>query len=139
MDQADPRLVLVREIHRTLSRIVEAVKITPFIYSSIFVVVFVLYNFADERVLDILDTIFYISPIVVVVTFVYSKILHLCWWHRLTCLIPVIPQVFYLFDSFYTQSEVMIANVISLVMIILILISAYKVYARRNKCPRGAC
>lgn len=138
MDQQDQRLELIRTVHKIFDRIVFAVKVTPFIYSSIFVVVFYVYNLASERVLDVIDTLFYVSPFVVIVFCVYSKILKLCIWHRITCIIPVIPQAIDWMDSFlhFTQDEVYEANIIAIILIVLLLISAQRVFDYgRNRCP----
>ena len=118
-----------------MTQIAKAIQVTPFIYSTIFVIVFMVYNIAGERVLDILDTLFYISPLVMLAFVFYSRILHLCKWHRVTCIIPLIPQVVDWADSFLnlTQYEVIISNSLTIILIILLLISAYKVYGR-NRC-----
>lgn len=135
MEPQDPRLGLVRTVHKMMTQIAKAIQVTPFIYSTIFVVVFIVYNIAGERVLDILDTLFYISPLVMLAFVFYSRILHLCKWHRVTCIIPLIPQVVDWADSFLnlTQYEVIISNSLTIILIILLLISAYKVYGR-NRC-----
>lgn len=113
-----------------VNRITKAVQITPFVYSLIVTIVFSLYNVLGDNVLDLLDEVFYISPLVIVIFLVYSRILHLCKWHRITCVIPLLPKAVYFVDSFYelTQNEVLLANITSLSMAILLLVSAYKVF-----------
>ena len=113
-----------------VSRVTKAVQVTPFIYSSIFVIVYFLYSFVDEKVMDIIDMGFYISPLVMVIFLVYSRILHLCKWHRITCVLPLVPQIYYILDSVFTfsQDEVLVANILTVIMLIILLISAYKVF-----------
>ena len=113
-----------------MTRILHAVQVTPFVYSSIFVVVFVIYNFVGERVQDILDLLFYVSPMMILFFLAYSWILRLCKWHKIVCVLPAIPQVIDLLDGRYefTRYEVASLNVMSIVMIIVLLISAYNVF-----------
>lgn len=113
-----------------ISRITKAVQVTPFIYSSIFVVVFFIYNFAGEKVLDVLDAVFYVSPLVMVIFLIYSRILHLCKWHRVCCVIPSIPWVVSILDSLFnlSQYEVLTMNLITIIMSVLLLVSAYNVF-----------
>ena len=130
MERQDPRAELIRTIHMMVSRVTKAVQVTPFIYSSIFVIVYFLYSFVDEKVMDIIDMGFYISPLVMVIFLVYSRILHLCKWHRITCVLPLVPQIYYILDSVFTfsQDEVLVANILTVIMLIILLISAYKVF-----------
>ena len=113
-----------------ISRITKAVQVTPFIYSSIFVVVFFIYNFAGEKVLDVLDAVFYVSPLMMSIFWVYSRILFLCRWHRVCCVIPAIPWVVSILDSFFnlSQHEVLTMNLVTIIMMVLLLVSAYKVF-----------
>ena len=115
-----------------VTRITKAVQVTPFIYSSIFIVVFFLYSFVGEKVMDYIDFGFYISPLVMVIFLVYSRILHLCRWHKITCIIPAIPQIVYIIDSIFpfSQNEILLANILTLVMVVILLISAYNVFYR---------
>ena len=130
MERQDPRAELIRTIHMMVSRVTKAVQVTPFIYSSIFVIVYFLYSFVDEKVMDIIDMGFYISPLVMVIFLVYSRILHLCKWHRITCVLPLVPQIYYILDSVFTfsQDKVLVANILTVIMLIILLISAYKVF-----------
>ena len=132
MERQDPRAELIRTIHMMVSRVTKAVQVTPFIYSSIFVIVYFLYSFVDEKVMDIIDMGFYISPLVMVIFLVYSRILHLCKWHRITCVLPLVPQIYYILDSVFTfsQDEILVANILTVIMLIILLISAYKVFYR---------
>ena len=113
-----------------MTSITRAVQITPFIYSAIFIVVFTAYNLSDSWVLDLIDTLFYVSPAIVIVFLVFSRILHLCRWHRITCIIPIIPQLIDWADILFgfTQIEVITSNTLTIILIILLLVSAYKVF-----------
>ena len=136
MANQDPRLELIRAVHVMVTRITKAVQVTPFVYSSIFLIVYVLYAFLDDKVLDVLDMVFYISPLTALIFLYYSRILHLCKWHRVTCVLPLVPQVAYYADQVFhfTQNEVILFYIVSAMMLLLLIISAFKVFHGRNRC-----
>lgn len=68
-----------------------AVQILPFVYSFFYILSLVMYLICDESVLRILDTLFYVSPIVVGGFLVESHILKLCKWHKSACILPILP------------------------------------------------
>lgn len=59
-----------------------AVQILPFVYSFFYILSLAMYLICDESALRILDTLFYVSPIVVCAFLVESHILKLCKWHK---------------------------------------------------------
>lgn len=134
MDQQDQRNA-VKKVLRVLSNITVAVKVTPFIYSAIFVVVYFIYSFAGDNVLDVLDVLFYMSPIAIIIMLIYSRILEFCIWHRIACVIPMIPQIIDLIDSHYefTQIEVLSINLLCVMLTILLIFSAYKVFFKDER------
>ena len=80
-----------------------------------------------------LDTLFYVSPIVVIGNLLESRILKLCKWHRASCILPLCPQVNLFIDryiyefSFYAE----LAHIIMIIaMTALLLVSAYKVFMK---------
>ena len=118
-----------------LKRITRTVQIFPFIYSALYIAVFVAYNFASDSALDILDALFYISPIVILAHIAYSYILKLCRWHRIACSLPLIAQAVNLIDSYiyeFSQQEIIIIHIITILLIILYLIAVYKVFFTNN-------
>lgn len=105
----------------------------PFVYTSIYLICMFFYWFASETVLAILDTLFYVSPIVVAQFLVLSKSLRLCKWHRTACSLPLIPQITVVLDhTFVNFSEnVAIYSVATMmIMSVLLLISAYNVFLK---------
>ena len=75
--------------------------------------------------------LFYISPVTIVAFLLLSKLLHLCKWHKTACIIPAIPQVVSLFDYYiYTLTDlsVNIVNIVLVLMTVLLLVAAYKVF-----------
>ena len=114
-----------------LKNITRTVQIFPFIYSALYIGIFVLYNFGQDSLLDILDALFYISPIVVFAHIVYSYILKLCTWHRIACAIPLIAEAVNVIDTYFyefSEQDIIILHSITLFIIVIYIISAYKVF-----------
>ena len=105
----------------------------PFVYTSIYLICMFFYWFASETVLAILDTLFYVSPIVVVQFLVLSKSLRLCKWHKTACSLPLIPQVTVVLDHTFVKfsENVAIYSVATMmIMSVLLLIAAYNVFLK---------
>ena len=126
-------------------RIVLAVQIAPFIYTLLFVVVFVLAFFStNETVLTLIDYFFFISPVVIVAHLVYSWMLRFCVWHRLACSLPLLPQLVDLYDTYvspFTVEGIIIVKATIIVTIGLYLLFAYETFFSRdgrnfNRCVR---
>lgn len=80
---------------------------------------------------DLLDASFYVSPIVILAHIIYSYILKLCIWHKVACMLPIIPQTILYIDTYFhefTQGEVLYLNLSIVVMIILFLVAVYRVF-----------
>lgn len=121
----------IRRFIKILRNITLTVQIAPFIYSALYIAVLGVYQSADENTLSILDTLFYVSPMIVAVHLVYSKILRLCAWHKTACALPVIPQVFTLIDYYvvsFSEVEAYAFNIMIISMAVLLLFAAYKVF-----------
>lgn len=114
-----------------LRSITLAVQIIPFVYTGLYIFVLCTYLFASEAVLNVLDTLFYVSPVVVIAFLVESRILKLCRWHKTACVLPVLPQVEVLADSCiyeFAQWEAQALIILIIVMSVLLLVAAYKVF-----------
>ena len=127
MEAQDPRSV-VKRVHERILRITNIMKVVPFVYSALFILVLVSYTFTTAQ--DTLDTLFYISPIVVVMHLVYSYVLELCIWHRVVCAIPLIPQGLKVVDDIvhFTQNGVLVANIVAAILSVVLLYCAHKVF-----------
>ncbi len=115
----------------TLRSITLAVQVIPFVYTGLYIIVLCTYAFAPERVLEALDTLFYVSPTVVVAFLLESRILKLCHWHRAACALPLLPQVSVFVDSYiYELAErgVYALYLVIIAMSVLLLVAAYKVF-----------
>ena len=119
------RLVLI------LRRITLAVQIFPFIYTALFIFLFTAYSFSSGVVLDIIDYLVFVSPIVVVAHLIYSKMLMMCKWHRIACALPLIPQAVDQFDLYvfhFGHEAFVVVSVTIVVTMLLFLFCIYKVF-----------
>ena len=132
MDNQDRRADLKRLVD-TLRRVTTAVQVLPFVYSALSIVTLSVYNFIPEEAQSQLDTLFYISPVCIVAFLILSKLLRLCKWHKTACILPAIPKIVGFIDCYIitlTVSEAYIINAVIIVMTVLLLIAAYKVFFR---------
>lgn len=132
MDNRDQRVDL-KFLVSTLRRVTTAVQILPFVYSAINIVILSCYNLFPEDAQYNIDMLFYISPVTIVAFLLLSKLLHLCKWHKTACIIPAIPQAVSLVDYYiYTLTDlgVNIINIVLVLMTVLLLVAAYKVFFR---------
>lgn len=114
-----------------LRRITYTVQLAPFIYSGILLVILPLCFFASDTVLDLLDSIAYTSPTVMVIFLIESRILKLCKWHRAACLMPLIPQIPVFIDRYFWSFSYHLAAIVDAMVIltwILFLVAVYKVF-----------
>ena len=121
-----------------LRNITWAVQIFPFVYTALYIPVFIAYNFAPDTALDILDALFYVSPVVILAQLLYSRLLKLCIWHRIACCIPLLAELVDFTDSYIYQlsaNQVYIINITIVVMIVLYAIAFYKVFFTDNGRP----
>lgn len=120
-------------IVRILRKVTKIVKIYPFVYAVLYALCMIGYLICNDIVSVILDQLFYTSPIVVSCNILLSYSLKLCKWHRLQCLLPMIPLITLLVDvTIYPISK--IASTINALTIILLftlsLINAYFVFIK---------
>lgn len=127
---------LIKKQMFKLRRISQAAQLAPFAYVALYVVALALYLFVPDDVMSTLDTMFYVSPTVVAINLVQSRILGLCAWHRAACLLPLAPQVNILIDRYvyeFSESAETAHLCLVLIMSILILISAYNVFFGKKR------
>lgn len=130
MDSQDQRGEVKRLIN-TLRRVTTLVQIMPFAYSSLYIVSLIIYSVFGYESQDVIDQLVYVSPVVVVSFLLLSKVLKMCAWHRTACVIPLIPTLLSVVDYYIIcldDVSVISFNSILAVMIILLLIAAYKVF-----------
>lgn len=120
---------------RILRKVTTIVKIYPFVYAVLYALCMIGYLVCDDIVSVMLDQLFYTSPIVVSCNILLSYSLKLCKWHRLQCLLPMIPLITLAVDvTIYPISK--IASTINALTIILLFIlsltNAYFVFIKHK-------
>ena len=114
-----------------LRSITLTVQVIPFVYTGLYTLVLCTYSLASESILEVLDTMFYVSPVVVAAFLVESRILRLCRWHKTACVLPLLPQVSVFVDRYiyeFAQRDVYMLYLVIITMAVLLLVAAYKVF-----------
>lgn len=122
-----------------LRSITRMVQLAPFVYTFLYIFIVGLYPWASYGTAQVLDTLFYVSPVVIAINLIESRILKLCKWHKTSCCIPLIPQIAILIDRHivqFTISASLLCTIVFLSMLVLFLISAYKVFFTNGTARR---
>ena len=128
-----------------LRSITLAAQIMPFAYSALYIFCMALYVSAPDNIVRVADTLFYVSPAVVVMFLIESRILKLCKWHKTACSLPLVPQIAVFIDWHMcplSTAGAYIAIAVPAVMSILLLVAAYNVFLKpkhngRNRRKEG--
>ena len=123
----------IKYLIEKLRSITLTVQLIPFIYTSFYVFVICLYPVCSDAVLNVLDTLFYVSPTIVLMMLVESRILRLCRWHKTACSLPLVPQVFVFIDYHVmpmNSDQVKLHYATLAAMCILLLLAAYNVFIK---------
>ena len=82
----------------------------------------------SDNVAVILDTLFYVSPMTVVLLWLLSRAFKLCNWHRFECVLLLVPQIPIFFDDYISQFDYAGAAVNICVIGLLFLLSLINAY-----------
>lgn len=110
-----------------------AVQVFPFIYSLLYIVALITYNYVSEEAQTMMDSLLYVSPICMAAFLVMSKILRMCRWHRTACVIPAVPLVVNFIDYYvvsFSETFVNVFNYMVAAMCALLLVAAYNVFLK---------
>ena len=118
-------IAAVVSILRKTTRIV---KIAPFVLVAMYMIAMIGYLFFSDVVAVTLDTLFYVSPLGVILLWMLSKALKMCNWHRLECALPLVPQVPIFFDDYINQFDYAGAAINICVVGLLFLLSLLNAY-----------
>lgn len=122
----------ITNLIRTLRYITITVQFAPFIYSILYIISLIVSLSGSIVAQRFFDSAFYASPILVAIHLVYSKILHLCVWHKTACVLPLLPIAASLVDYFFcfnTNAAILIDSTFIL-MFGLLLAAAYNIFFR---------
>lgn len=109
------------------------VQLYPFAYTMLYVLCMVGYLVGSEELSCTLDQIFYTSPFSVLFALILSRSLKLCKWHKLECILPMIPLAHLAIDTYIVplSNVSAIINVGTIIFLcILSLINAYFVFRK---------
>ena len=142
MGDLDPRSA-VSGIIRILRKVTRVVQFIPFVYLLLFAVVSVTEPYMSDRLFNVVNELFYVSPAIVVFMLFFSRLLRLCWWHKTACLIPMLAQVENYIDAYvfeFTQGEIIIINTAIGAISLLFIILTFKhfFYGREENAPGNA-
>lgn len=133
MDNQDESDERIKRLILTLRDITLAVQIAPFVVSFFFIVGIIVQTFCSVDTAWLFSIILFTPPPIIIIMLIFSKILHLCRWHRLACTIPLVPFCFTIIDAYLielTDIAVYILNGITACMTILLLAAAYNVFLK---------
>ena len=116
------------------------VQLYPFAYTMLYALCMVGYLVGSEELSCTLDQIFYTSPFSVLFALILSRSLKLCKWHKLECILPMIPLTHLAIDTYIVplSNVSAIINVGTIIFLcILSLINAYFVFRKpKSHNPR---
>ena len=123
----------ILRIVKILRNATKVVKLMPFIYAIVYIFCMVGYLLFSDEVATLLDKLFYVSPISIIFSLCLSRTLKMCVWHRIECILPLLPTFLVFVDEFIMQFTVLYAyiNVILISFLcIASLINAYFVFIK---------
>jgi hypothetical protein len=109
------------------------VKIAPFVFSALIMVAVSMYYVLPMGGAYLLDQMVYVSPFVVTTFVLLSYSLKLCVWHRIECVLPLVPMFISLYDDYVSELSctVVYADIAAVVIIFLLsLLNAYKLFLK---------
>lgn len=121
---------------KILRRVTTIVKVYPFAYTLLYISCMLVYMFGTDNTATICDQLFYTSPFMVMCAIGLSYSLKLCKWHRLECVLPLLPCITIFVDTYIYQLSMVCAYLNSILMIILgiaSLINAYFVFIKPKR------
>ena len=130
-DEKHGRQDKVLKARRILRDVTVIVKIFPFLSSLLYIIFFLAQLLFQNDVVYEMESLFYISAFVVVLLIVLSYRLRLCKWHRIQCLLLLMPQVFSYIDMYvyeYGVHSAIIADIALTFILAVSVLNAYKMF-----------
>ena len=120
-----------------LRKATATVKVAPFASALLYLVALVVYLLFNDTIATMADLLFYVSPVAVFFNLRMSKIFKMCKWHRLECLLPLLPIVIVFINGFgfiIPDIAVYVNWSVNLIIFLLSLLNAYFVFIKpRNE------
>ena len=115
-------------IVRILRKGTAIVKVNPFAYSILYVSCMLVYMFCSDEMATLCDQLFYTSPFMIVCAIGLSYSLKLCKWHRLECILPLLPTCMELVDEFIYSFTKLVSYLNAILIGIICLTSLINAY-----------
>lgn len=133
MDNQDESDERIKRLILTLRDITLAVQIAPFVISLLYILGIIAQLFFSGDTSWLFSIILYTPPPIILIMLIFSRMLHLCKWHRLACALPLVPFCFTMIDAYLIELSdiaVWILNGLAIAMIIMLLMAAYNVFLK---------
>lgn len=117
-----------------LKKATATVKVAPFAFALLYLVALVVYLLFNDTIATMTDLLFYVSPVAVFFNLRMSKIFKMCKWHRLECLLPLLPIVIVFINGFgfiIPDIAVYVNWSVNLIIFLLSLLNAYFVFIKK--------
>ena len=133
MDNQDESDERIKRLILTLRDITLAVQIAPFVISLLYILGITAKLLFSGDTSWLFSIILYTPPPIILIMLIFSRMLHLCKWHRLACALPLVPFCFTMIDAYLIELSdiaVWILNGLAIAMIIMLLMAAYNVFLK---------
>lgn len=128
MDSLDRRAA-VRKLTTILRKITRYIQWIPFVYLAVYSLMAVSETQMTEELLCFRDSVMAVSPAVNVGFLFFNRLLELCRWHRIACLLPLSSTMEGYIDCYifqFTQEEIIAMNLASGIIAAVFLFLAYR-------------
>ena len=113
MDSQDRRAV--SKLTRILRKITKIIQLIPFVFLAVYSLGAFTESRLSEELLCLRDSMISVSPAITAGFLFFSRLLELCKWHKIACIIPLgTPAADYI-DCYvyqFTQNEVVMLNIL---------------------------
>ena len=133
MDNQDESDERIKRLILMLRDITLAVQIAPFVISLLYILGITAQLLFSGDTSWLFSIILYTPPPIILIMLIFSRMLHLCKWHRLACALPLVPFCFTMIDAYLIELSdiaVWILNGLAIAMIIMLLMAAYNVFLK---------
>lgn len=123
-------------IVKILRKVTVVVKLSPFVLALAYITTMIGYIFFSDSIATLCDQLFYTSPFMIMCAIGLSYSLKLCKWHRLECILPLLPCIAVFIDAYVYQLSMICAYLNSILIIALgiaSLVNAYFVFIKPKR------
>lgn len=126
----------LKTILNVVRKTTKAIKVFPFVYVFILIAIIPVICYIDYDVAIVINDCIFESPLLIAFLIILSYSVKLCFWHRLQCTLPLIPQIADFIDTYiyeYGEALATLNFLILLLLFTLSLVNAYFVFIRPTR------